>query len=418
MAAPAPAGAGPRIITIDAVRGVAVMGILLMNIVDFALPAAAHFDPGVHGVDTAANWWAWALAYALVSGKMRALFSLLFGASMVLIAERTRATGGDPLRRHVARMAALLAIGMAHAWLIWWGDILVMYALCGTLAFLLWRKPPHVLLVVAGLLMAASLTSSLVDLDAARRFGAAATAPDADADRRERWRAWQEAGRAPEQIAAEITAYRGDWRTVQAARARDTGRMQVGLGPAAIAETVSLMLAGMALFRLGFFSGAWRDGAYRRTLLIGYGIALPLYGPLIAAIDRSGFDRLSTGWAERVQVTLLGPPVALAHAALVIVLVRGHPGWLATRVAAAGRTALTNYLGASIVCTTIFYGHGLGWFARLERWQLYPIAILLCCAMLVWPGRWLRRYRFGPAEWLWRSMAVFRWQPMRRSCER
>lgn len=415
MTAPAPTGAGPRIVTIDAVRGVAVMGILLMNIVDFALPAAAHFDPGVHGADAAANWWAWALAYALVSGKMRALFSLLFGASMVLIAERTLATGGDPLRRHVARMAALLAIGMAHAWLIWWGDILVAYALCGALAFLFWRKPPHVLFVVAGLLMAGSLASGLLDIDAARRFGTAASAPDADPAMRERWRAWRDAGRSPEQIAAEIAAYRGGWPAVQAARARDAARMQAGLGPAAIAETVSLMLAGMALFRLGFFSGAWRGAAYRRTLLLGYGIALPLYVPLIAAIDRSGFAPLTIAWAERVQVALLGPPVALAHAALVILLVRGRHGWLSAHVAAAGRTALTNYLGASIVCTAIFYGYGLGWFARIERWQLYPLALLLCAAMLAWPVVWLGRYRVGPAEWLWRSLATLRRQPMRRS---
>ena len=138
-----------RIVALDAVRGMAVLGILLLNIVDFAMPRYAYVDPTFYGGASGADWWAWALSFIVADGKMRGLFSMLFGASTLLVAERAQAAGDSPFRVHMARMTVLFLIGMVHAYLIWSGDILVLYALCGVLAFAFREARMSTLLAIA-----------------------------------------------------------------------------------------------------------------------------------------------------------------------------------------------------------------------------------------------------------------------------
>lgn len=392
------------------------MGILLLNIVSFALPRAAYSDPTVYGSATGANWWAWAITFVLADGKMRGLFTMLFGASTILIADRALAQGQSPARRHYARMVSLFAIGMMHAYLIWSGDILVLYALCGAIVFLVSRWEPSRLVAIAALLLATQLASGALDHAAARAFETQATAAAAPPALRAQWRQYRHSlNQLRRDAAQEVRTFRGGWAEILPARIATTAETQRTGIPQNMPDTIALMLLGMALYRSGFFSGAWSPRAYRTTMLVGYGVCLPLYVPLVWWVAQSRFDPITLLLSDRLHLMLLRPGLALAHAALVITLVGRFPNaWLSRRLAAVGRVAFSNYLGASLVGTYLFYGYGLGWFGYLPRWQLYPVVLALWALMLLWSPWWLRRFAFGPFEWLWRSMSRGQWQQLRR----
>ncbi|MCW6535907.1 DUF418 domain-containing protein [Sphingomonas lycopersici] len=405
-----------RIATLDAVRGVAVMGILLLNIVSFALPAYAYVDPHFAGGAEGANWWSWAIVFVLADGKMRGLFTMLFGASTVLVAERALASGESPARVHYARAASLFAIGLVHAYLIWAGDILTLYAVCGALAFVAWRWPVRMLASLGALLLLWQLALGLLVYNDTRRFEAAAATPHASAAVRAQWKDYQAALLPPHPpVAEQIAIYRGDWNTVTRARAEAALEIETQVMPWMLPETFGLMLLGMALFRAGFFSGGWARRHYWAVAVAGAGVTIPLYVALAGWMSATHFDPILLLLTEPLHLTLLRPALAVAEAALVILFVTsGRARWLAARLTAAGRMAFSNYLGTSIVCTLIFYGYGLGWFGQLERWQLYPVVFAIWIAMLGWSQPWLERFAYGPAEWLWRSLARGRWQSFRR----
>lgn len=394
-----------RIASLDVIRGVAVLGILLLNIVAFALPGYAYVDPTFYGGAEGANWWAWAIAFVLADGKMRGLFTILFGASTVLIAERAGAAGEHPARIHYARMTTLFVIGMVHAYLIWSGDILVLYAICGTIVFVAWRWDVSRLLAIAALLMAAQLAVGIAEHAAARHFEVQATAAGASRALQARWgeyRAALDALRAT--IPAELTAFRGDWREVLPMRVARTWDAQRHILPRTIPETLALMLLGMALYRSGFFSNRWSRRQYRAVMLVGYGIGLPLSAWVACWVSHVAFDPITLLISEPLHLVMLRPMVMLAHATVAMRLLQsGATPWLVSRLASAGRMAFSNYLGTSLICTYLFCGYGLGWFGRLERWQLYPVVGAIWALILLWSKPWLDRFDYGPVEWLWRA---------------
>lgn len=399
-----------RHITLDVIRGFAVMGILIMNIAAFGLPNYAYLDPSFYGGDTGADLWAWALAYAVADGKMRMLFTLLFGASLALTTDRAE----NPAFAHFARMAVLLGFGMIHAWLIWYGDILVEYALVGAALFWVCRWPPAALLMLAAalVLLKSGLVLSGLQADVALR--AAAAAPDATATVRAAW-AVRASALTPDTAAipAEIAGFRGGLADVFAARAPITILFQTVFVPFGVIETTGLAAVGLALYRLGFLTGDWSTRAYRLLILAGL-LALLLYPPLIRAIVAARWASLTLSAADQASLALR-PFVALGYAAALILWVRsGRAAWLRDRFAAAGRMAFSNYLGTSLVATTVFYGYGLGLFGQLSRAQLYWVVLLIWVLILAWSQPWLTRFRYGPFEWLWRSLARGAPQPMRR----
>ena len=410
---------GRRIATLDAVRGFAVMGILLLNIVDFAMPGYAYVDPYFYGGADGANWVAWAFNYVVADGKMRGLFTMMFGASTVLIADRAIRAGETPARVHYTRMAALFVFGMVHAYLIWSGDILVLYSIVGAVAFFAWRWRTRTLLAVGILLLAFKLLHGLTDYVAAAKFQAAATAPDAAPVLQKQWRDYLAEQTPPAAARAEeLAAYRGSYLDALPQRVAMTVFMQTVIMLQSLPDTAALMLIGMALFRLGFFSGEWSQQAYRRIAILGYAICLPLYLPLVWWLDATRFSPVTLVATEAIHLSLLRPWLSLAHAATVVLFVQsGAWRWLAVRLTAIGRIAFSNYLGTSIVCTLIFNGYGLGWYGYLERWQCYLVVIGMWAAMLAWSKPWLDRFAYGPLEWLWRSLSRFQWQQMRRTHE-
>jgi len=403
-----------RIATLDVIRGVAVMGILVMNIVAFAMPEAAYMNPAAYGGHRGADLAVWAIDFVLVDGKMRGLFSFLFGASMLLVVDRATAKGEGPARVHFSRMAWLFLFGEAHMILLWWGDILHHYALIGCVAYLFRNKPPHKLIAIATILllaemaMIASLTASIHATIGAMQ----AAHPDAETIRQ--YRDLQRGFGIPSAaaLAQDLALHRGPYLGLVAHRLHEavstTTRtlMFVGL------ETLGYMLLGMACLKSGMLTGSWDRRRYLRWILPGFGIGIPASAILAAYIAAKDFAMFPLVLGALTLPTLLRPLMIIAWACLIVLLTRSG-GAIATRLAATGRMAFSNYLGTSLICTTLFYGYGVGLYGRLSRAELSLVVIAMWALMLLRSKPWLARFRFGPMEWLWRSLARLRFQPMR-----
>ena len=389
------------------------MGILLMNIAGFALPTGAYFNPLAAGGTAPADLAVWAVNFVLVDGKMRALFSILFGASTMIVVQRAEAAGLNGARVHLARMATLALFGVAHLVLIWQGDILLHYALVGTLALPFVLLEPRQLIRVAILLLLAQLVAEGMFLADFATLHHDALAPGATRATVDAWRTLSESigvGR-PQEIAAEIARVRGPWSGIAAV---NLATLPSGIpffigfdGP----ETLAFMLIGMAGLQSGFLTGAWERRRYLRWSAIGFAIGLPPAIALCWLCFHSGFDTLATFAAATLGGVPFRPILALAEAALAL-------AWLGAgdrpRLRAVGRMAFSNYLGTSLLMTFLFYGWGLGLFAHIERIGLYPIVVAVWALMLVWSPWWLARFRYGPLEWAWRSLARWELQPMRQ----
>lgn len=407
-----------RISTLDGVRGVAVMGILAMNIVAFAMPEAAYDNPLVWGHRGDADLWSWAAAFVLVDGKMRGLFSMLFGASMLLMYQRGVAAGEDADAMHRRRMAWLLAFGLIHYYLIWDGDILALYALCGLVGLAMVHLDARTLIRLAVLLSIAAMTlyvALALSMYATERDGLAAGASAADiADYRSLMRDLGGPGSAAT-LAREIALFGGGYGGIVAHRIGPdwSGPLEVtfvyGL------ETLGLMALGMAFLRNGFLAGEWTRSAYARFASVCYAIGVPPLILLAFWCWRAGFEPVTVAGSTIAWSMPFRFAVMLGHAALIILLIKR---WADTapvaRIEAVGRTAFSNYLGTSIVMTLVFYGYGLGLFGQLSRWQAYLACLPAWAAMLCWSKPWLESYRYGPLEWLWRSLSRGRLEKMRR----
>ncbi|MGP1353283.1 MAG: DUF418 domain-containing protein [Parasphingopyxis sp.] len=406
-----------RFVSLDVVRGIAVMGILLMNIVGFAMPTAAYFTPIAYGGDGPADVAVWATNFVLADGKMRGLFSVLFGASMLLVIQGAGKKGESPGLTHYSRMSWLLLFGALHAYAIWYGDILMLYAVIGSIAFFFRNMETH-RLVVLGLIfivlqaiLLGLLTWSLWMLREA------AGAPGADAELVRQWVEFEAQFGAvpPNELAEDLARYRGDYAGILAYRLGPGFWQPFQANITAALETLGLMLLGMAGLKSGFLTGQWDRAAYARCVRIGYLIGLPLMIALAFGIIASGFEPITAFALDFTGQVLVNPAIVLAHAALILFWVKTSMGSaFMDRVAAVGRAAFTNYLGTSIVCTTIFYGYGFGLYGELGRPALYIVVLGVWVLMLLWSKPWLDRFRYGPLEWLWRTLARREIQPIRK----
>ena len=414
---PAPVSGAERIRSLDVLRGVAVLGILTMNIQSFAMPGVAYSNPTAWGSLEGLNGWVWTLSHLFGDLKFMATFSILFGAGMVLMADRQVTRGGSPWRLHLKRMFWLLNFGLIHAHLIWYGDILVLYAVTGTLVFGMRNRRPRTLILSAVLLWAvgtALLASAGLSLS---------QWPEAD-----RIEVAMEFDPPAEVKAAEVAAYQGGF----AEQFAERSPVALGFETELVVwfglwRVGGLMLLGMALFKLGVLSAARSRAFYLRLLATGWLVGLPVVGLGIlwnrstewAAPDFFFLGSLPNYWGS------LG--VALGWIAGVMLLCpsqgqslgpsqgpsRARSG-VTTRLSAVGRMAFTNYIAQSLICTWIFYGHGLGLFGQVDRVGQFGIVLLVWALQLWWSPLWLARFRFGPLEWMWRSLVYRRRQPLRR----
>ncbi len=418
-------GAG-RHDALDVLRGVAVLGIFAMNIAMFAMPLGAYWNPTVHEPFAGVNRSVYILTHTIFDLKMMALFSILFGAGVVLYGRKAEAPAqaGQVRGLWLRRMGWLLALGLIHAYLIWDGDILVTYAVCG-LVLLWWvrRLAPGwmlamaaVFLIIGQLLMLASgwWIAAIFAPGAEERMADWTGGPEAFA----KMRADMAETYAPsaEQLEEQIADHRGSYFELLPVRAKSALFMHLYVIPVFLFwRAAGLMLIGAALTRLRVLTGERSAWTYLALAIGGYAIGLPLVILGLVYNIGHGFDVGKLNFLG-MQFNGVGSiPMALGHAGLILLLVKlGALGLLGRCLAAAGRMALTNYLAQSVIASLVFYGYGLGLYGTMNRLEQLLVVLGAWAAQLVWSPLWLARYRFGPVEWVWRSLTYWRRQPMRR----
>lgn len=380
------------------------MGILLLNIVSFAMPGDAYINPLAWGSGRPVDLAVWEINQLLFEGRMRGLLALLFGAGVILGAARAE----HRLRRHYARMAVLALFGLAHGYLVWNGDILLHYAILGCLLPIGWdwsagrlARAGIVVLLVFSLLLSLQFGSLLA-------YQAAAEVPGAPAKLVAGYRAmlatFPQPGSAV--VAADLAAYRGDWPAIVDYRVNVRGSIPLRLLEFAGGETLGYMLIGMALARAGMLTGGWSERGLRRMMLWGYGIGLPVIAGLTTWAFASGFDPIVLMGNFLAWSIPFRAATALAHLALILWLARRFADRpIVHRIAAVGRMAFTHYLFTSLVMTTIFYGYGLALFGRVGRAELYLLVAATWVVMIGVSPWWLARFGTGPFERLWRLLA-------------
>ena len=410
-----PIARGKRIDSLDFIRGIAVMGILAANIVAFGQPMTAYMYPGAFTTGhSPAEDWMWIAQFVLIDGKMRTLFTLLFGAGMYLFMERAWARG-EGAGLQVRRLLWLLLFGMAHFFLLWRGDILTFYAGFGLLALPMVYFSARVQFVVGLLLyaMGALLWAGLMGI-----FVLAADTPTGDpgqplGDMREQILHDQEVELEDGRLETELISEGryGEWVAHNLTRHRyDQGFMLLIW----FLETFPLLLIGMALYRWGFFEGRFNERRMRRWGWIGLALG-GLVSLLLALWVRDGGYTYYGTQSAMVGFTFLPRlAMALGMAALFVLMAPRATGWLGSRIKAAGRAAFTNYLGTSMLMVLVFHGWAAGLFGELGRTQLYLVVLLTWAIMLLWSKPWLERFRFGPLEWLWRCLTYGRRFALRR----
>jgi uncharacterized protein len=427
--APQPVAQAERIAAIDVLRGVALLGILTMNVVAFAWPFAGYEDPRYSGGDDPANRAAWLVNQLVFSAKMMSLFSMLFGAGLVLMDARAKVHGTSLRGLFFRRTFWLLVFGLIHAYLIWMGDILVFYAICGFVVYFFRRLSPRWLIGLgAGLILFGTAIGLGMTLfaGAAERAALQVAADQAAGRESTEWQvglaeAWHQ-GLAeffrpnPEEIQREIEIYRGGYLGILRHRVPLVFFFQIfGLLFFMFWGIAGRMLLGMALMKIGAFTGTCSWGFYRQLAGWGYGFGLPLTVLGTLNFWQHQFDPLAAPYADTLLI--LGTvPMALGHAAVVMMICKaGLLPWLTRPLAAVGQMALTNYLLQSLICTTLFYGYGLGLFGRLDRVQLWLVVLAIWALQLALSPLWLKHFRYGPAEWLWRSLTYWKLQTLWRA---
>jgi uncharacterized protein len=435
MYRPAPVAESERIEIVDVVRGVAVLGILLMNIPFFALPD--RFDEAWRANTANPNFWVMAVNTILFEGKMRALFSAVFGAGIVLFTEGKEKAGRSATGLFYRRMMWLTIFGLIHAHLVlWFGDILYFYGLVGMLAFLFRKVKPRWLAMGVPLVAIIGFTvgslfyyhniraKRLAWRDAVTAQAAGRTLTPAQDSALVAWRQLEKDMIPNEaEIAQQTTLMKGSYGQVASVVRKKAAEGEFKYLLLAIWDMLGLMLLGIALYRWGFLTLKWSDRAYARTAVIGYAIGLTAVTYSYAHVVRV-MPNLTAGLAymERTPIQwwrglydVQRIALMMAHVSVIMLMYRA--GWLRglfARLRAVGRMAFTNYVMQSVICSLVFFGYGLGQFGDWQYYQLYYLVAGIWLFQLIVSPLWLRGYQFGPLEWLWRTLTYWRRVPMRR----
>ncbi len=428
-----PVSSAERYFAVDVLRGFALLGILAMNIVSFGWPWPAYDNPtrggGFQGLDRGI----WFFNHLVFQEKMMTIFSMLFGAGLVLMDQRAEARGAKIRGVYYRRVLVLLGIGLVHSYLIWMGDILVLYAQCGLFLYLFRNLKPRTLIPLGILTLLLTVPITLGWGAIAEHMKAVAARVDEQtkagqtpsAEDKQIHDAWtsgfQEFVEPTPEVEqkswdAEMVAYRGGYRGIVRYRAPIVIALQTFIAVffGMLFVAIGRMLIGMGLMKLGVFSAQRSRRFYLWMIAIGYGIGIPLMIFDGWELIQHNFSHVYGLHGGKFYNAYGSVVVALGHVGLIMLIVQsGALSWLTTRLAAVGRMALSNYLTHSIVCTTLFYGYGFGLFGHVNRTGLAAIVITIWVCQLVISPIWLKYFRYGPAEWLWRSLTYGKPQPMR-----
>jgi uncharacterized protein len=416
-----------RISSVDVLRGIALLGIALMNIVFSGLPMSADFNPKIAGGYTGLNLLSYCLQFALFDGKMRGLFSMMFGASAYYLITRgeNRGAGIQAAEIYYRRILWLMLFGIVHAYLIWAGDILYPYALMGLVLFPLLRLRPRTLLIAAGCFVAAMTVGSIIEgfqLQKTHRLmeqaNAAIAAHKTPTEEQKKAKDdWDEHRKffnpSSQDLKKEIDQYRGSYFHLVAERAGLVKKFHSGPFYLTGWDMLTMMLVGIAFAKSAVLSAQRSFIFYRRMMLIAFAIGLPMSVSMVLLSWKQGFEPLQTVFTfSTYQIARVA--MTLGYMSLFLLICKaGLFSGLQSRLSAVGQTAFSNYILHSLIYGFVFYGYGLALFNRLQRYQLYFVVLGMWIISLVVSPIWLRHFRFGPLEWAWRSLTYWRRQPMR-----
>ncbi|MFO7602694.1 MAG: DUF418 domain-containing protein [Gammaproteobacteria bacterium] len=414
-----------RIVQLDVLRGFAVLGIYWINILIFALPYHSYTLPTVSGTADQANITAWAISEIFFDGAMRGLFSLLFGASAMLFLDERRHSGTDLeiVDRYYRRTLLLLLFGLVHAYVLLWPyDVLYAYGLLGLFLFPLRKlSTPLLIVLAAGLLLIGEMDN--------RHFGEDDPTEEqiAHASLRDTLQALQKhQPPSPSQYDnrevnniidhEDVELYRSSYQRIFTAQFNlVVEQHSTSMYTSHVFDIGGMMLIGMVLLRMGILSGQRSRRYYLVLLLGGYGLGIVLRGITVYISILNDFNAMLITKDVDLNYQLGRLPIVLGHIGLIGLLCKYSVFfWLQDKLAAVGRLALTHYIMQTLISLFIFYGFGLGLYARLERYELVFICLAVWAVQILFSVLWLHQFRLGPLEWLWRSMIYARRQALRK----
>ena len=394
-----------RIVSLDILRGFAILGILIMNIVSFSTISASYSNPFAEGTIEGVDKWAFIFGEVFANHKFMSLFSILFGASILLITQKIEDKGKSATKTHFLRNMWLLLFGLIHAYVLWYGDILVSYALCSVWLYWFRKKSAKALLVV-------SIIFFLIGCFLIYLQGVSLPYWPKEFLQEART-SWQPQA---EVISSEKQAYLGSWLQQQPHRIDTAQKLQsyvflMGNGW----HITSLMLLGMALLKLKILTAQKSIRFYKGMSFFGFGIGLTL-GALGLIIN------YNNGWTYEFSMfqgslyNLLGSiPMAMGYIGLVMLLAKSkYYNVIQNWIAPIGKMALTNYLLQSIIATLLFYGYGFGLFSKVNRAELWGFILIIWTIQILYSSWWLSKFKLGPFEWLWRSLTIGKIQTFKR----
>lgn len=414
-----------RIVSLDVLRGIALLGILLMNINGFGI-ALSYNDPSILG-STGLNLYTWMASNLLFEGTMRALFSLLFGVGMYIFLDRLEAKGAgiNAADIYFRRLTWLLVFGLIHGYLLLWvGEILYQYALMGFLVYSFRKVAPRNLIIIALILFSIGTIWCYFDYVAEKKFVAQhkeavsmlGSGQELSKELKEVYETWEkrEEMRSPEAVEDYNTEMRKGYFSVLAHLAPENFDSDT-LWPYKydLWDVFSMMLIGIALIKWGVLTGQKPASLYWLMVAIGYpiGIAINYYEMQLVLNDQFSSISFSQSTITYYWGRFF---VAMGHIGLVMLFCKSPLfSWLKASLAAVGRMALTNYIMHSVICMFIFTGVGFGLFGKLERFELLYVVFAIWVFQLILSPIWLKYFKYGPMEWLWRSLSYQKRQPFR-----
>jgi len=399
-----------RFASLDVIRGLAILGILLMNIQSFSMPGAAYLNPSAFGDLSGLNFAAWLFSHLLADNKFMSLFSMLFGASILLISDKQQATGKPPWRLHYSRNFWLLVFGAVHAYLIWYGDILFPYAICGMVVYFFRKRSVRFLLISSIILMSVASGLYLLSGYSMPHW------PKESMD--EMVQMWSP---AEAELQKEIESYRGSFGEQLPNRIESAIELQTFVFLILGFWRISgLMLMGMALYKSGFFTMQKSASQYLKWGLLTGVVGFLLVGVGAWKITQSKWSleyAMFFGYQWNYWGSVL---VAIAYASGIQWMLKRSKtesnailSKLQHVFSSIGKLALSNYLLQSILATVIFYGFGFGLFGNVNRISQLGFVLVIWSVNIAFSLLWIRRFRYGPFEWLWRSLTRMKFVAIR-----
>lgn len=407
-----------RILPLDIMRGFVLCGILLMNITGFGL-SGAYSNPTVSGGSTGWNLYAWITTSMFFEGTMRALFSLLFGVGTFIILDRLtkRNAGIKAADIYFRRLMWMLFFGLVHGYLLLWtGEILYDYAIMGLLLYSFRNMAPKKLIIIAVALFCIGTFWSYKDYQGDKKFIANLTLAQTEKsagrelskDQKEATERWEKIQykKSPEHIAeVNENMHKGYFKLVPYLASYNMETDTTWVYRYDLWDILSMMLLGIAFFKLNMLSAGKSYRFYGLMVLFGYAIGLTTNYFEVKTMLSDNFSFLSYS-KTNISYDLGRVGIAIGHIGLIMIFCKlPILNWLKMRIAAVGKMALTNYIMHSIICMIIFTGVGFGMFGKLQRYELYYVVFSIWVFQLILSPIWLKYFHFGPMEWLWRRLS-------------